>query len=779
MKTNLFDLTGHECFCCAESSGENDIQAMASIPLNTLLIYPRNRGANKSPYLQNPNVPVIDDFYIDNEKFDFSQSIFLSKMLEGDIDDDKCDHLRYFFNYQCGILPNFDSSISNIILVPDNYDPEKQEKLLHCCGLSRDNTLLLWRSVAICLGAEEELLNSGVKEGNRIAVIDAQSSDTINISILTMKYDGEKLVPTRSSFNRKEKYPIVNGNTENIGFPMWSENGRIFWEHTWQRDGNFYVPDGDSWKKRTFKKNRRHYSDPLPFSTRNGIDFYIISGDIKIDFINCLNQNTVICEKEKSNFALLGAGRFSVRKANGLPTYFDECESLYFIIQDLNEEKILPKELIKGDEFCRGGKKITGVDNCDFVLGKDNDSVSFLMHVGEISNNTHLRELIQKFGRTAIENQPLVLHPSMIPGQGIANVIVEASPLLRDKVELDFSKMSLAYDKEHSNKPKTIQYLQETLPRSYPVDFPEAEASEDLWYKYCRNEVHLFLDFNISPDGGCFAHTTWPNAKLGGIDALKRINVFGTKKGAEFPIRGSNYFHLLFEKIAFNFKRTQSLDYVRLAAWTYHCGILEFQGIINQVLDKVKKKAFGKNISLQKVEFTVCANMLSLDEQKIFFRCFNEYVAPIVRNAEDSKHQTTITLVDEWIRALLWILVYSNELLRDISTRDCERCMYHLLIIWGNYIRHKTKPSQERFVRYVICCMLFLLRRRKYDHDFLRDESSQNYAKVVAMKQKIDKQSDDLFYSNAKLDIADAFFEYIENKGRLDIPMGGILNDGD
>lgn len=784
MKSNLFDLTGKECFCCANSKGTGDIQKITPVPLRSLLIYPRIPNTNKSPYLQDPTAPVIEDFYTKDGHFDFSNSIFLSEMLNGEIDNSKREHLRKYFNSQLGILPEFDSSNSNILLVPDDYDSEKQEKLLRSCGLPRNKTLLLWRSVAICLGAEDELLNFGVKEGDKIAIIDSQAAGTLNISILTMRYDGNKLVPARGSFHRREKYPVVDGDTSCVDTTTWFndewkivDHGREFWKHTWQRGGEFYVPDGNSWTKRTFEKYQRRYQDLLPYSVRNEIDFCIVAGDTEIDFLKYRDDNTVIYEKEENNFALRGAGRFSVRNANGLPTYFDECESLYFIVQDLLEEKIVAKELIKGNEFCRGGQEIIGVTNRDFVLGKDNDSVSFLLHVGEINNKTHLRELIQEFGKTAVKDQPLILSPSMIPGQGIANVTVEASPLLHDKVELDFLKMSLAYD---GKNPKTIKYLQETMPRSYPVDFPEAEASKNLWDIHCRAEVSCFMNrSNGKLKSDCFAHTTWPNAGSGGIDALKRVNVFGTKKDAEYPIKNIDYLHRLFEKIANNYADTmydtkECQRYIRLAAWTYRCGRTEFDCIIQDTLEKIGNKAAGVNISIQTQEFTVCANMLSLDEQEFFFQCFNEYIEPIVEDACCYNHLFAISGIHHWTRALMWILIYSNELLQNISTSNCSKCMYRLYIIWENFIKHKTEDKQSLSIRYVIGCMLFLLRRRKYDHNFLRKETSKDlYEELMYFRNEL-KQSSNV---NAKIELGNAFFEYVENKGQLDIPLGGLLND--
>ena len=258
---------------------------------------------------------MIEDFYTKDGHFDFSNSIFLSEMLSSEIDNSKREHLRKYFNYQLGILPEFDSSNFNIILVPDNYDAEKQEKLLRSCSLPRNNTLLLWRSVAICLGAEDELLAAGVKERDKIAIIDAQSSGTLNISILTMRYDGRNW-SARGSFNRKEKYPVVDAECSaasclsNDGWEI-IDSGREFWEHTWQQDGDFLflmVIHG----QKELLKNIPALFKYLPYSLRNEIDFYIVAGDIEIDFLKYLDYSTVIHENAGNNFCIERCGAFSV-----------------------------------------------------------------------------------------------------------------------------------------------------------------------------------------------------------------------------------------------------------------------------------------------------------------------------------------------------------------------------------------------------------------------------------------------------------------------------------
>jgi len=66
-----------------------------------------------------------------------------------------------------------------------------------------------------------------------------------------------------------------------------------------------------------------------------------MAGTKNVEFSNIENFGTkhIIYENPVSaDFAALGAGRFSYCDANGLPTYFDECPSLYFIHQDTRQE---------------------------------------------------------------------------------------------------------------------------------------------------------------------------------------------------------------------------------------------------------------------------------------------------------------------------------------------------------------------------------------------------------------------------------------------------------
>ena len=80
MKYNLFDLTGREQYCCAQESSEKDIAVPNPQPLRPLLIIPQ-KSSNKSPYLQNPENPYIEDFITPEGDFNYVNSVFLSDIL--------------------------------------------------------------------------------------------------------------------------------------------------------------------------------------------------------------------------------------------------------------------------------------------------------------------------------------------------------------------------------------------------------------------------------------------------------------------------------------------------------------------------------------------------------------------------------------------------------------------------------------------------------------------------------------------------------------------------
>jgi len=224
MIANVFDLTGRETFYRVKTDnignpGEEENIVEHAESLNTVLIQPRENSRNYEWYLQRQDHPIIEDFYGNDGTIDFqfNNTFILSDFLNNLLDrkNDEIKHLQIFFELQTDILKekqifNEDSDPGksrNILLVPDWYNAEMQEVILRNCGMPRRNkkTLLLWRSAAICLGAYHELVQRNIEENDHVIVIDVENRGVFHISVLSMKRDGDWLVPVRRYFSPDDK----------------------------------------------------------------------------------------------------------------------------------------------------------------------------------------------------------------------------------------------------------------------------------------------------------------------------------------------------------------------------------------------------------------------------------------------------------------------------------------------------------------------------------------------------------------------------------------------
>lgn len=748
MSTGVFDLTGTKRYYCGHSIDEEDFEISNSIRLRDLLIYPIDPTSNRQPYLQDYVQPSLEDIHQGGMHFSYNTCHFLANILGNLLDNAAYKQLNDYFYYQNGVLQEELNKIAppisidnNILLVSDDCDGETQEKILRACHIPRNKVFLLWRSVATFLGVEDFLITHGAQDGNKVAIVDERAGH-VYVSILTIMEDDGFLVPCRKSFLNHDNYTVWNFD---LHVPIPDDAETEFWKYTHNCYGRWVVPTQNGWRERDFPVPAiPGYIIPLEIA--NNIDFCIVIGDVNVSNI----PNERLFHATGKDIAT-GAGRFAVRQANGLPTYFDQCEPLIFIVQDTQNETIVPVELIPGNEFCRGGDEIKGDINTNFYLEKANSSVYFLLNVGPVGSQTPLKELTHEFSAETAENQPLRLHPSMIPGQGIARVEVEAHPLLRENVLLDFLKMQLSI--------KTIASLQEKIPRSFPIDIPEVDADTSLWD---RVNISIYLHTGIVNDSGMFAKTRWPNLGCPGIERFKRINVFGTNPQNCVPDVEENILQQLYQKIAQDYNMHHDTDdYIRLAAWTYQKDNPVFREMIADTMNHMRDKAFHYMACRPLIqEYTLCANMLSHQQQGEFFNFFNRRADDAFQRAQGNH----ISGVDHWLRALSGILMYNRDTLEDISTEICIDCAQNLSCILS-YYRQELKAGQ--YVKVVITCLLFLLKRRRYDRGFLRDgDDKQNII------DECNNIRDLLFYQNIH-PLCEALINFIEGHGTLEgIPAG-------
>jgi len=144
--------------------------------------------------------------------------------------------------------------------------------------------------------------------------------------------------------------------------------------------------------------------------------------------------------------------------------------------------------------------------------------------------------------------------------------------------------------------------------------------------------------------------------------------------------------------------------------------------------------------------------MLSQEQQKEFITFFEKHTGNVI---SDTYCGGVYEKVVHWIRALKGILSLFNDSLKLTEDETCEKCALHLCLIWENYIEHYKK---QQYVKNVILCLLFLLRRRKYNHDFLREQSPA-YEKIEKLCSESHEE-----YGN----LTDILSNFLKGKGTIE-----------
>lgn len=767
MNIEIFDITGVKKFY-----RYNDGRKVHEEFLRDVLIT-SEKHPNKEPYLQNPQTPILDDILDDYHRVQKNNCKFLEDILKYQATED----LRAYFKYQNVLLQGNESAVDQtIILVPDNYDQKMQECILSTIDRPREKTRLLWRSVAACLGAKEKLLCAGAKEGSRVSVIDIQA-ETISISSLTMERDGSELVPARKAFfhgNREhnpvrydahlKNYPLNNGKLTDC--TSFLNIDKDFWRCAYNRYNlkNCLLPDHGAWVFRDIPERRQTYMfNSFIF---NYTDFIIVTRPIANLQGVPEHRCRVLYASPEQDFLADGAAAFVEAYAKDAPTYFDEVEELSLIIQDEVQETIVPKVLIPGDAWCRGGKEIVGEINRDCYLERENSKLRLYMGIGEITEQSPLNFCEHDFYKELPHKQQLTLKPSMIPGQGFARILVEAGSII-PQVEIN-SAMDIAKEEDGSNT--TLKSMVLKIKRSFPVDFPAVEANIPINVR----KLNDYMNDGWLWDSSMLAQSRFPNANIplmdldSPLDRFKRENVFGNEAGHTLPQQVSqNKIEEFFNKLHSDYKKACRTgnddlrrDVIRLVAWTYQAKEPGFQVIINDTLQRLKDQQ-----SMSQQEFTICANMLSTPEQQKSF--LNYFIAHAKKQIDSGNGK--ITKVDNWLRALSELLTYNKDCLKTVDTKICNRIAELLLEILKVYIEGNKAPQ---YVKYVIKSLLFLLKRRKNDRDFLR--TGMLYQKMNDFFEEINSSL--IYRRKAWLELSKHFQEFLNGNGTLDgIPVG----DGD
>lgn len=722
MIVDVYDLTA--TLCCSRYQADAE-QCSASLigrkRFSDVLIYPdASKNRNRPSYLQEWDCPIIRDLVDENGEFHYRNCSFLPDFFQQENQDVR-KIADFFRALQCSSY-KFDSPADrNVILIPDNFDANLQENILRSCALPRENTSLLWRSVAICLGNADTAQTWHTK----IEITDCQRRYT-DVTELTLCWEDGLLVPQRKAYrlgNKNDKHVPCK-----IGDPH--VNVHEFYRRTYCGGE---AKDAVIWnaEKRQFER-----SEFTPTQDKTGM----------VRFFDGQQADPLFCpEKEADAFSASdGAALYMTRREGGRLTYYDECTGLYIVVQDDVTEDVYAKELIPPNSRCKGGEEIPGQVYTDCFIEKGSDRVGFRLS-DDSGDETPLKKLDYNFGIRATEaREPLKLHPSMKPGQGIARVRVTGEKQLTEAVELDLLTMEDAKE--------TIKSLRENLPRSFPIDIPAIKANTDLWKNKVRGEVGQYLCDKRRRDKKMFARCRSENSKSQDVmEKLKRINVFGYAKGMELPDKEYDFDHL-FKEMADDFnsccrhrKEGEMYEVLAMISRTYQGNNAHFRPIKEKILKEVKKCVDdGESINLHKM--TACAYLLR-DSQELrdFFSCYLKKL----------KKSENLGGTFHWHRVMVDLLMTNCDMLENVPTEDCEQCMIILL----KALAHGSLTQMMTCSVLKVC--LFLLMKRKYDKSFLRQDEF--YKATIRIIEEVQRREKDVKVK----DWCRIVLKFVKGDGRL------------
>lgn len=669
---NEFSSEPLSCTCTPVSSPPRRdliIDLTGQQPDRDLLIYSRHENAK--PFLQNYSRPSIE--YLEG-----SNHVFLRDLLKNSRADNKQvrTRLRHYFEQLKGKI----GGNRWFVLIPDDWDALWQETIIKSIPLARSDVFLFWRSIAATIGVLDQLNNPCGEQ--TVAIIDIQQGGITRLStiFLVESETGKGLIPQRKSYMRhKNLYETLTLELEN------------------------QVPERDAFlfgHQDTFLMSTSQFKEIYFFCQEANHTVLINNIGAHIENSKWISDSDWLTVS--ADAVHKGVLRFvQQRDADQVP-YYDELEALSLIVQT-KAEQIVAKMLVPANERCPGGQEVvTDTDTLKraAVLTSHSNHVDLYLCMGDATPTTSLKKKRHDFQEVLEEDHALDLSARITPGQGMA-VVTVMSNFLRDPIELDFLQGM-------EDTKLTIADLENSVDRSFPPDAPHVESDFVLWSEV-KYDIRNYLAGRIEPEGEWFAKakgkyidTSLPK-DAGPLERLRRINVFGNRKGHQFQFDCDR--QKIFSKLAHDFNTLQGRQHdkvTRLIAWTYASHEPGFYPARKEAIAQLLN--YAKNITNRAPGFpqiTLCANLCITSKEWVL--CLQAIEIRI-------KNQSNKITRDFYL--LYNLLQFHPTLIFETGYHLNDRCwrIARYIPFW-----YKESVNNPNTIGYILKSILYLLRCRRFD----------------------------------------------------------------
>ena len=157
---------------------------------------------------------------------------------------------------------------------------------------------------------------------------------------------------------------------------------------------------------------------------------------------------------------------------------------------------------------------------------------------------------------------------------------------------------------------------------------------------------------------------------------------------------------------------------VRLIAWTYNA---EFFGdVVDSVLSKAEDMAARGGPGLLSEEYSLLAYLVRTPSRQ------HRFMAAFAHQWH-RYHENSETPFSEWVRAASYVLMLNNDATSNQILGDSQNCRNLMRDFYITLGRFNARNAGVAYYKHLFRAMMFLLRRRRIDHDFIPKEEGADW----------------------------------------------------
>lgn len=444
-----------------------------------------------------------------------------------------------------------------------------------------------------------------------------------------------------------------------------------------------------------------------------------------------------------------GACRFADRLKKDLPTYLDTLPKMEMVISERGKPTWI--NLLESDQKWVDGGKLWERPQMIQGLSVAANSIDLKLAVAH-EEFEFVREVVTDLPNHPETAENVALSVQMLPAQGKARI--EIHPERKDffggeRIFLDWRKMTNFVSEQGQTVDK--QGYLNSLPRIFPELLPRI-ASKNKWRKAIGsvNQLRAAMESNAP------ANQVHSNLKRARELLREKDQGLYPQDATAFDSEGKctpAYDLNSFMEVAWNyFLEHRPNAFIRAIAYTH----TDYPDFIEYLVQKIE------------------SGFVTEDEVMAAGKCLREpeHVASFVRLA--MKKYDASGLSTTWWKALSEVIRFRENATFELSSVECT-----YLVQWAGKVfetNRKNGYGREMF-RLVCLVIVYLLRRRAFDDNFLEPESQlAEWIKSEFRRARRDAKSGRLRLMGGSVDLSEQLqliIDYIDRQGKGQLLIGG------